>query len=180
MRKNSNALNIGGIILAAILGLIVLFALFDWNMARPYINRKVSESTGRQFAIRGKLDVGFRRGPDTDQGWRRYAPRAYVSAEDIHMSNPAWSTVGNEMAAAKRVDVGLRILPLLSKQFVITELRLDSPQVALQRRKDGANSWTLNDSGRSTWTVDIQSLAFSSGALRYLDEAIGLDLRADA
>ena len=180
MRKNSKGLKIGGSVLAAILGLILLIALFDWNMLRPYINRKVSESTGREFAIRGNLDVKFRRGPDTEQGWRRFVPRAYVSAEDIHMSNPTWSTVGNEMAAAKRVDMGFRILPLLSKQFVITELRLAGPQVALQRRKDGANSWTLKDSGPSTWKVDIQSLAFSSGALRYLDEATGLDLHADA
>lgn len=70
VRKNSKALNIGGIVLAAILGLIVLFALFDWNMARPYINRKVSESTGRRFAISPLAAllplVNVKKVPDTD------------------------------------------------------------------------------------------------------------------
>jgi uncharacterized protein involved in outer membrane biogenesis len=180
MKNNSKALKIGGVLLAIILGLLILFALFDWNMLRPYINRKVSETTGREFAIRGNLDVKFHRGLDTEKGWRRYVPRPYVSAEDIHMSNPAWSTVGKEMATAKRVDVGFRILPLLGKDFIVTDLRLDGPAVALQRRKDGSNSWTLKDNGPSEWDVDIQRLAFSGGTLRYLDEATGLDLHADA
>ena len=180
MKRNSRALKIGGAVLAAIVGLLILFALFDWNMLRPYINRKVSETTGREFAIQGNLDVKFHRGLDSETGWRRYVPRPYVSAEDIRMSNPAWSTVGQQMATAKRVDMGFRILPLLGKEFVITDLRLAEPNVALQRRKDGSNSWTLKDNGPSEWEVDIQRLAFSSGTLRYLDDAIDLDMRADA
>ncbi|WP_338758908.1 AsmA family protein [Massilia sp. METH4] len=176
----SRALRIGAVILAAILGLMILFALFDWNMLRPYINRKVSETTGREFAIQGDLDVKFHRGLDTEKGWRRYVPRPYVSAENIRMGNPAWSTVGKDMATARRVDMGFRILPLLSKDFIITDLRLDAPSAALQRRKDGSNSWTLKDNGPSEWNVDIQRLAFSSASLRYLDEAINMDLRADA
>ncbi|GGX78681.1 AsmA family protein [Massilia dura] len=180
MKINSKAAKIGGALLAAILGLLILFMLFDWNMLRPYINRKVSETTGREFAIRGDLDVKFHRGLDNEKGWRRYVPRPYVSAQDIRMSNPSWSTVGKQMATAKRVDVGFRILPLLGKDFIITDLRLDGPQVALQRRKDGSNSWTLKDNGPSEWKVDIQRLAFSSGTLRYLDDSINLDLHADA
>ena len=180
MKKHSKGLTISAIFLAVILGLMLLFALFDWNMLRPYINRKVSESTGRDFAIQGDLDVKFHRGLDSEKGWRRYVPRPYVSARDIHMGNPAWSTAGKEMALAKRVDVGFRILPLFGKNLVITDLRLDGPQLALQRRKDGSNSWTLKDNGPSEWAVDIERLAFSSGALRYLDDAIGLDLHADA
>ncbi len=181
MKKNHKALKItGAVLLALILGLIVLFALFDWNMLRPYINRKVSESTGREFAIDGNLDVKFKRGLDTEKGWRKYVPRPLVSAENIHMSNPDWSTVGKQMAVAKRVDVSFPLLPLLSKKFIVTDLRLDSPQLALQQRKDGSNSWTLKDNGPSAWKTDIQRLAFSSGTLHFLNEAIGLDLHADA
>lgn len=180
MKKLSPARKVGAIVLGLILLLVLLFLLFDWNMLKPTINRKVSESTGRDFAIRGNLDVKFHRGLDTEKGWRRWVPRPYVSAENIHMGNPDWASVGKELAAADRVDVGFNILPLLHKQFVITDLRLAGPQVALQRRKDGSNSWTLKDNGPSEWKVDIQRLAFSSGALRYLDQGIGLDLRADA
>lgn len=180
MQKKSKTFKASAIFLAIVALLIIAFMLFDWNMLRPYINRKVSESTGRDFAIRGNLDVKFHRGLDNEKGWRRYVPRPYVSAEDIHMSNPDWATAGKELAVAQRVDMGFRILPLLSKKFIITDLRLAGPQLALQRRKDGANTWTFKDNGPSTWKVDIDRLAFSTGTLRYLDDGIGLDLHADA
>ena len=64
LKSNSTALKISGIIFAAILGLIVLIALFDWNMLRPYINRKVSEATGRGAKDTFKNpDVGPYKGP---------------------------------------------------------------------------------------------------------------------
>ncbi len=179
--KKSKAVKIAGGALAILVALIALFlALFDWNMLRPYINRKVSDTTGRDFAIEGNLDVKFHRGLDSEQGWRRYVPRPYVSAEKIHMSNPDWSTVGPQMAVADRVEVAFHILPLLAKDFVVTDLRLNAPDIAVQRRKDGSNSWTFKDNGPSEWDVDIQRLAFGSGKVRYVDEPIGLDLRADA
>lgn len=177
----SRPLKIAGWILLGITALVILFLmLFDWNMLRPYINRKVSETTGREFAIRGDLDVKFQRELNSETGWRRYVPLPHVSANNVYMSNPAWSTVGTQMAAAERVEVSLRLLPLLTKDVVITDLRLAAPDIAVERRKDGSNSWTFKDNGPSAWKVDIGRLAFNGGKVRYVDEPIGLDLRATA
>lgn len=161
---------------------ILFFMLFDWNMLRPYINRKVSESTGREFAIRGDLDVKFYRGLDSEAGWRRYVPRPYIMADDVTMGNPSWSSVGPKMAGARRIEVGLHVLPLLRKDVVITDLRLAAPDIAVERRKDGRNSWTFkdNDDSPSQWQVGIERLSFDGGKLRYLDEPLGLDLHARA
>lgn len=179
--KTSRPLKIVGWILLGITVIVILFfLLFDWNMLRPYINRKVSETTGREFAIRGDLDVKFQRGLDSERGWRRYVPRPYISANDVTMSNPTWSTVGPQMAGAQRVEVGLHVLPLLRKDVVITDLRLAAPDIAVQRLEDGRNSWTFKDNGPSQWNVDIQRLSFNSGKLRYADEPLRIDLRADA
>ncbi len=179
--KTSRPLKIVGWILLGITAIVILFfLLFDWNMLRPYINRKVSETTGREFAIRGDLDVKFHRGLDSERGWRRYVPRPYVSANDVTMSNPSWSTIGPQMAGVQRVEVGVRILPLLTKDVVITDLRLAAPDIAVQRLEDGRNSWTFKDNGPSQWDVDIQRLSFNSGKLRYVDAPLGIDLRADA
>ena len=177
----SRHLKIAGWILLGITAVVILFLmLFDWNMLRPYINRKVSETTGREFAIRGDLDVKFQRERNGESGWRRFVPSPHISAENVYMSNPTWSTVGKQMAAAQRVEVGVRILPLLTRDVVITDLQLASPDIAVQRRKDGSNSWTFKDNGPSEWKVDIQRLAFNSGKVRYVDEPLSLDLRATA
>jgi uncharacterized protein involved in outer membrane biogenesis len=177
----SRPLKITGWILLAITVAVILFLmLFDWNMLRPYINRKVSETTGREFAIRGDLDVKFQRDRNGETGWRRFVPQPHITADNVYMSNPAWSTVGKQMAAAQRVEAGVRILPLLTKDVVITDLRLANPDIAVQRRADGSNSWTFKDNGPSEWKVDLQRLAFDSAKVRYVDEPVGLDLRATA
>ncbi|MES2739896.1 MAG: AsmA family protein [Pseudomonadota bacterium] len=168
-------------LLLVIVAVAVFIATFDWNRARPYINRKVSESTGREFAIRGELNVKFKQGGNAEQaGWRRFVPQLAVAANDVQMSNPGWSKVGPHMAAAQRISVALRPLPLLSKHVVLTDLALNSPVIALERRADGSNSWTMKDNGPSAWEVDIGRLTFDEGKLRYLDSGIDLDLRAKA
>jgi len=177
----SRPLKITGWILLAITVAVILFLmLFDWNMLRPYINRKVSETTGREFAIRGDLDVKFQRDRNGETGWRRFVPQPHITADNVYMSNPAWSTVGTQMAAAQRIEAGVRILPLLTKNVVITDLRLANPDIAVQRRADGSNSWTFKDNGPSEWKVDLQRLAFDSAKVRYVDEPMSLDLRATA
>ncbi|WP_300751746.1 AsmA family protein [Janthinobacterium sp.] len=166
------------VLLALITILVIIIATFDWNRARPYINRSVSESTGREFVIGGDLQVKWTQDLATETGWRRYVPRPVISAQDVHMSNPAWVTAGPQMASARRIDLSLHLLPLFHHQVVLTDLALEAPQIALQRRADGSNSWTLKDNGPSPWEVEIERLAFADGTIRYLDEAIALDLRA--
>ncbi|MFZ4876349.1 AsmA family protein [Janthinobacterium sp. Mn2066] len=160
--------------------LVIVIATFDWNRARPYINRSVSDSTGREFVIGGDLKVAWHQGAATETGWRRYVPRPTITAQDVRMGNPEWVTAGPDLASARRVELSLHLLPLLHHQVVLTDLALEAPQIALQRRADGSNSWTLKDNGPSSWDVDIERLAFADGTIRYLDEAIALDLRAKA
>ncbi|PIG27142.1 hypothetical protein CLU93_1370 [Janthinobacterium sp. 35] len=165
-------------LIALLVTLVILVLTFDWNRARPYINEKVSESTGRSFVIAGDLQVKWKQGLKTESGWRRYVPRPVISAQDVRMSNPDWATAGPQLASAKRIDVALHPLPLLQHRVVLTDLALEAPNIALQRRADGSNSWTLKDNGPSAWEVEIQRMAFGDGAIRYLDEGIALDLRA--
>ncbi|WP_230412148.1 AsmA family protein [Undibacterium hunanense] len=155
--------------------MIIFIVTFDWNLARPYVNRKVSESTGREFSIGGDLKVRFTQGSDMQPGW---LPRLEISAEDVQISNPAWSTAGPQMANANRIMITLHPLPLLRKNIVVTELSLTSALLALQRRADGSNSWTMKNSGSSNWNVEIQRMALTDGNVRYLDEGIKLDLQA--
>ncbi|MEO5934636.1 MAG: AsmA family protein [Duganella sp.] len=167
-------------LLVLLVALVVFGLTFDWNRARPYINDKVSRTIGREFAIRGDLDVRLRRGDPAEPGWRRYVPRPEISARDVYVANPAWTSTGPRLASAGNIVVALHALPLLHKQVVITNLELDKPQVAAQRRADGSNTWTFKDNGPSKWQVDIRRLAFREGSLRYLDDGIKLDLRATA
>ena len=167
-------------LLVLLVALVIFVLTFDWNRARPYINDKVSQTIGREFAIRGDLDVRFRQGDPAEAGWRRYVPRPQISASDVYVVNPSWTTTGPRLASVGNIVVAMHTLPLLHKQVVITNLELDKLEVAAQRRADGSNTWTFKDNGPSEWEVDIRRLAFREGSLRYLDDGIKLDLRAKA
>lgn len=163
-----------------LVALVIFVLTFDWNRARPYVNQKVSETIGREFAIKGDLDVRFRQGDPAEAGWRRYVPRPQISAADVYVVNPSWTSTGPRLASVGNIVVAMHTLPLLHKQVVITNLELDKLEVAAQRRADGSNTWTFKDNGPSEWEVDIQRLALREGGVRYLDDGIKLDLRAKA
>lgn len=170
---------LGGLLLL-LLALVIFVLTFNWNRARPYINQKVSESIGREFAINGDLDVRFRQGDPAEPGWRRYVPRPQISAADVVVANPSWTSTGPRLASVGNIVVAVHPLPLLHKEVVITNLELDKLVVAAQRRADGSNTWTFKDNGPSEWEVDIRRLAFREGNVHYLDDGIKLDLRANA
>jgi uncharacterized protein involved in outer membrane biogenesis len=166
--------------LLLVLAAFVIFVLtFDWNRAKPWINQRVSDSIGRTFAINGDLRVHWEQGDSDEAGWRRYVPRPRISANGISIANPAWSS-NPQLANVGSIVVALHPLPLLHKEVAITDLAVDKVNLDAERRADGSNSWTFKDNDPATWNVDIQRLTLGEGKLRYLDETIKLDLRAEA
>src|SRR6185503_10206522 len=60
--------------------LVLIFVIwFDWNMVKPYVERQVTEKTGREFLIRGNLDVDLSLNP-------------LISADGISLANADWGT----------------------------------------------------------------------------------------
>ncbi|CAB5668600.1 putative assembly protein [Delftia tsuruhatensis] len=68
--------------------LVVLIATFDWNRARPWINERVSEATGRHFAIEGNLRLRWTWPQPLDQGWRHWVPGVTVEAGQLALGQP--------------------------------------------------------------------------------------------
>ena len=83
----------GAWLVGAVLALLVVLALavtlIDWNRAKPWVNDKVSEATGRHFAIDGDLSVEWRWPQPLEDGWHRWIPGVAVTAQRIAMDNPA-------------------------------------------------------------------------------------------
>lgn len=167
--------------LLLVLAALIIFVLtYDWNRARPWINQRVSDSIGREFAINGDLRVHWQQGDAGESAWRRYVPRPRISAANVSIANPAWASAGPRLASVGNIELALYPLALLHKQVVITDLAVDRVTLAAQRRADGSNSWTFKDNAPSGWDIDIQRLTLGEGQLRYLDDGIALDLRANA
>lgn len=124
------------------LALIVL-ALFtlSTNLARPWINERVSEAIGRPFVIQGDLSLSWRR-PD-EPGQRSWVPWPRLTARDVLIANPDWAATGPTMATVGEVSFSLNPMALLRRQVVIPSLRFDEPNLVLERDASGKNNWTF-------------------------------------
>lgn len=83
------------LLLAAV---VVLIATFDWNRAKPWVNERVSESTGRHFAIEGDLRLRWTWPQPLDQGWRHWVPGVTIEAEQLALGQPEGWEVEQEPA----------------------------------------------------------------------------------
>lgn len=160
---------------------IVFLLTFDWNRAKPWINERVSEATGRVFEIRGDLSVDWKRAED-ENSWHAWVPWPRPSASDIVLSNPEWAKTGPQMVTLKQVTFFINPWPLLARKVVLHELDVDGLVLGLERTTDGKNNWTFkkNEDEPSAWTVGFGKLVIKQAALRYLDPNIKLDLKATA
>jgi AsmA family protein len=161
--------------------LILLLMAIDWNHAKPWINRHVSDALGRPFAINGDLAVEWKHAPPSVHGWRSLVPWPHVAAQDVTLANPDWVEATPSMVKVHQVAFAVAPLPLLHKLIIVPELRVDAPRVHLQRTSDGRNNWTFkkSDDKPPSWNYELDRLVLNKGALRFIDGTRKADVRAN-
>ncbi|GAA5786156.1 AsmA family protein [Chitiniphilus shinanonensis] len=161
------ALAVTGTVLAL---LVAAIALFDWNLLRGPIARRVTAETGRSFAINGDLDV-------------RLSLRPTVTAHDLVLGNAAWSHE-RTMAHARSLTVQLDLWPLLKGRVVLPQLVLDTPRVLLERNAKGQGNWAFDlkprEAEKDDQGVQIGMLRVQDGLVRYLDPQLKSDVTVKA
>lgn len=152
-----------GIVLGLAAVLVIATALFDWNLLRPALERRISAATGRQARIRGDLKVHL---------WS-WNPRGEV--DDVSLANPPWAK-RNTMFAARSLTVSVSLLHLLRGQIVVPELKILGPDIDLERDARGRASWDLGTkagtpkaTSRPAKLPAIQRLVIDDGKLNVSD-----------
>ncbi|WP_390367309.1 AsmA family protein [Variovorax dokdonensis] len=161
----------------------VVAATFDWNRARPWIEQRVSEATGRSLKINGDLQLQWTRGGKDQGGWRSWVPWPHLKAHNLQFGNAQWSESGKNMAELSSLSISLNPLPLMRRTILITELELDGPQVVLERQADGRNNWTFDTPPKDAsktgsgkpWGFEVERLILKKGGLRYDDDKLRMD-----
>lgn len=146
----------------SLLLLVTAAYYFDWNLARPYIERKISSATGRSFAINGSLDVHL-----------SLRPRIIVN--DVVLGNAAWSKEPL-MAQLRHADFKIDLLKLLAGQLSFPEISLSELQLLLEENQDGRQNWVFDQQGEQREFPNIDALAIDRGTLKYRDAIANTDL----
>ena len=118
-----------GLAAALLVVLGVLLAVVDWNRAKPWINDKVSEATGRHFAIEGNLSAAWRWPQPLEEGWHRWIPGVTVQAEQL--------VVAQGVVTAGQVTVKAAIARVQGALEGGDGLRLQPPELLAGRQRAG-------------------------------------------
>ncbi|MEO6823206.1 MAG: AsmA family protein [Nitrosospira sp.] len=143
------------------LALIVILT-FDWNLLKPYIESEVTASTGRQFMIRGNLDVSLSLNPR-------------ISAEGISLANADWGTE-QPMVGVNKIAFRISLLDLLKGDIVLPEISISQPTIALEKSEEGKRNWDLKKTEKETELPKIGRLNIDQGKLVYRDPKSETDI----
>ena len=155
-RKRGLAITAGVVALIIIAG-IVTALLFNINSYKSKIETAVSEATGLDVRINGKMGLSF-------------FPFG-VSARNIHVTSE-----GGELLSLESLKVGLKLTPLLKRRFEATSCELIKPFFTIVEDAEGKYNF---ESGKKKSTegsgtaFSLKHLTLSEGALSYLDKKTG-------
>jgi len=160
-------LKLGAVLLGLFAAILLVLALFPWDMLREPLNRYVSEKTGRRFEITRRLDV--------ELGWRQ----ATVRVDGIEFANPSWAREPY-LVRAERAEFDLSFWQLLARRVVLPRLLLTQPSLGLQMEPDGRKTWALGKGNDDESTVPtIGLIQVDGGSVDFLAKALELDLRTE-
>jgi uncharacterized protein involved in outer membrane biogenesis len=146
-----------------LLALAILVALWDWNWFKGPIERQVQARTGRSFDIGGDLDVDLGR-------------VTTIRADRVRFGNASWSKEA-DMASADRLEIGIRVWPLLHHQVLVPDIRLSTPKLRLEKNPKGVGNWNfMPEAAASQWNMQFRHLWVDDGRLLFLDPASKTDI----
>ena len=131
------------IIVILVTAAYVYFNTYDYNKLKPLVARKVEEATGRKLSLNGEVNLEIGLLPA-------------LVATDVALANVSWGSQP-QMIEIKRLQVQVRLLPLLLKDLQVNHIRLAGVRVLLETGPDARNNWSFPEGNNS---------ADSSGALR--------------
>lgn len=147
--------------------LVLAVALADWDRFRDEIEQLASAFLGREISI-GQVT--------REVGW---TTRVYL--HDLTVANPPWA----DARPMLRLDEGLfavSVLPLLRGELRFEQIRLDAPDLALQRDGEGRVNWRFRPAATHAAPTAagefpvIGDLAVVDGRVSYREPERELDL----
>lgn len=162
---------------------IIAISIMNWNWARPWVNRELSNLANRQVQIDGDIRVDWQREERYD-GWRGLIPWPSIYAHDVTVANPEWAASGDTMGQAQAVQILIDLPGLTQRTVRLADIAVHEGHVVLERRADGVNNWTFGDNentdDEAAWQLEIERLMLVDASLRVLDASQELDVMIKA
>ncbi len=167
------------VLVAAAVVLVPMFV--DVQQYKPRLEELVTQQTGRSFTMGDDMDLSV-------------FPWIGVQLSDLRLGSPEGFAAA-DMVAVDRFEVRLKVMPLLSRRIEIDTFVVESPQIFLERRKDGQANWEglgrtdasaaekksaqeptgPADQGLPIESVMVGNFSINNGQVSFSDKTAGLD-----
>jgi uncharacterized protein involved in outer membrane biogenesis len=153
---------VGVAVVVVIVGGALALSSIDLNHYVADVEAAAKDATGRELRIKGKIGFTLSLLPT-------------VAAADVSFQNAPWGS-RPLLASAKRVEVQIALLPLLTGDLVIRRIALVEPDVLLEVNAKGDKNWVFApaqpsgkkapeaDRGRG---IDVRRIEIRDGLLTY-------------
>src|SRR5438309_6483147 len=140
-----------GITALILVAAAIAVATVDLHTLIGPVQARVKSSTGRELAIDGPIDLKLSLEPK-------------IVLADVTFGNAAGSKIA-DMVRAKRVEVQVALLPLLSRRFEVVELILTDPVIVLETDAQGRANWDFGSSPTVATATPASSAAVGAFGL---------------
>jgi AsmA protein len=120
-------IGVGILVLLLVVAVVAIPFFVPVDSLKAELVTKVKEATGRDLRINGKVSFSV-------------LPRLALEAQDVSFSNPP-GAASPDMAKLGKLDVDLKLMPLLSGRFEVAKLALVDPVINLEIDKRGRPNW---------------------------------------
>ncbi|MGE5189436.1 MAG: AsmA family protein [Gemmatimonadota bacterium] len=160
---------LGVLVGLVVVGVVALLLLVDVNAYKPRIEAAATDALGMELRIGGKASL-------------RLVPSLGISVADVHVRNR-----GTELAKVGSLRIGVKLIPLLSREIQVTEFVLDKPDVLIEKGKDGKFNFETPpraprpapSAAKETAALFVRDSAVRGGRLLYLDRTSGRRMEID-
>ncbi|MBL0715321.1 MAG: AsmA family protein [Desulfosarcina sp.] len=127
------------IVIALLLAVYGVLATYDYNKLKPQVARMVKDATGRELHLGGEIDLAI-----------GLSPSLVVS--DVTFANASWGSQP-QMIKVEKLQVQVRLLPLLLKKVELEHIGLAGVEVLLETDSKGKGNWEFRPKTRSEKSV---------------------------
>src|SRR5690606_35373 len=127
-------------------GLAILVYTFDVDRYRDVIAAEAKALTGRDLEIGGRLQLDL------------FTAAPALVAENVSLANAPWGSAPG-MIRAKRIELRVRLAPLLSGEIEIARLVLVEPYILLETDQGGRPNWRFAPPGAAASSTGTEERA---------------------
>ncbi len=124
------------ILVGASVTVYAVLTSLDFDDLRGVIEAQAKAATGRSLGISGPMDLEVSLSPT-------------LTIENVTFGNAEWGT-WPELFSARRLEVEVELLPLLSGVILVRRLVAVEPVVLLETNAQGQGNWVIEGSGTDT------------------------------